>query len=217
METTDRFFTIFFTFPLPRLYRKIFPQHIFLRTNHTITIATWIQTHLHHLTNTNVAHTIMSTTDKEDVEPANSTPKEHESKNQDDKGNNKNENPEEVEQRSLVSNNLTNDTEQTTPQTDPKTTTFKPRTSADVNPAPLSESEQQSKVNDLISNTTETSKGTGATTTSAADDQSKPLLPTTVRITEQTPTLDKQQEYNGKCHNHSDQYDFVCSNLIKPR
>ena len=149
----------------------------------------------------------MSTTNKEYVEPNDSTPKEHESTNQDDNGDNKNENPKEVEEGSLVANNPTNDTEQTTPQTDPKITTSKARTSADVISAPLPESEQQSKVNDLISNTTETSKGTDATTTSTADDQGKP----------DPPILGKQQEYNGKCHNHSDQYDFVCSNLIKPR
>ena len=159
----------------------------------------------------------MSTTEKALADPTNSTSKEHESNNQDNKGNNKNENPDEVQERSLGSNNLTNDTKQTNPQTDPKITPTKARTSGDLNIVLLSESEQQSKVTDLISNTTETSKGTGATTTTAADDQSKPLLPTTVRITERTPTLDKHEDDNGKCHNHSDQYDFVCSNLIKPR
>ena len=149
----------------------------------------------------------MSPTNKEDVDPKDSTPKGHESTNQDDKGNNKIENPKEVEERSLVSNNPTNDTEHTTPQTDPNSTTSKARTSIDAISASLSESEQQSKAKDLLSNTTETSKETDATTTSTTDDQRKPV----------PPILDKQQECNGKCHNHSDQYDFVCSNLIKPR
>ena len=149
----------------------------------------------------------MSTTNKEDDERKDSTPKAHESTNQDDKGNNKNENPKEAEERSLVSNNPTNDTEQTTPQTDPNSTTSKARTSVDVISARLSESEKQSKAKDLLSNTTETSNGTDATTTSTTDDQRKPV----------PPILGKQQECNGKCHNHSDQYDLVCSNLIKPR
>jgi len=159
----------------------------------------------------------MSTTDKADDNPTNSTPKEDECNNQDVTGNNENESPEEVQERSPSSNNLTNDTEQTNPQTDPKTTPTKARTSSDLNIALLSESEQQSKDIDLILNTMETSEGTDTTTTTAADNQSKPLLPTTVRITEKTPVLDKHEDGNGKCHNHSDQYDFVCSNLIKPR
>jgi len=192
----------------------------------------------------------MSNTNKTNADTTNSTSKEYESINQENKGNNKNENPEEVNKGSLSSNNLTKHTEQTTSPPDPKTTTTKARTTdkpglnGDVNSleadtaantatcALQSEPEQQRKANDSISKTmetpenTHTKEGSDATTTigtisinqSKTDDQSKAeqLLPTVVP-TEEAPSQDKPDDENGKCHNHIDQYDFVCSNLIKPR
>jgi len=179
----------------------------------------------------------MSTTDKADVDTTNSTPKEDESNHQDDKGNNKNENTEEVTEGSLSSNTLTNHNEQTTLPSNPKitttkaTTTDEPGLSGNLNSPESntaantptcvlqSESVQQRKDTDSISSTTKTPEGTGATTTTGKDDQSKPeQVFLTGGPAEKAPSQDKHEDHeNGKCHNHSDQYDSVCSNLIKPR